>query len=171
MRGSGSTSSSSSRSSRRGLGSTDDTPSQLSHKTNTYIHHEDDGSISNDSSNDDLPVAAIAAAAAAPGSPTDRDSSSSSSIDLSFSLMGPAGLRALLDNPKPTLDGEELRGSVVDAENIEIGQNGYAWLSPVHGLGLRECLLGDAGVVEIARSPWVCGPKGSKVLSLRHNQV
>lgn len=38
-------------------------------------------------------------------------------------------------------------------------------------LSLRECSLGDAGLVEIARSPWVRGRTAARALSLRSNQV
>lgn len=43
--------------------------------------------------------------------------------------------------------------------------------SPLYELGLRECLLGDAGVAEAVQSSWICGPDGAKVLSLRQNEV
>lgn len=45
-------------------------------------------------------------------------------------------------------------------------------LSPApSALSLRECSLGDAGVAEVARSPWVCGATAVRSLSLRQNQV
>lgn len=42
---------------------------------------------------------------------------------------------------------------------------------PPSALSLRECSLGDAGVPEVARSPWVCGETAVRSLSLRQNQV
>eukprot|EP00752_Nemacystus_decipiens_P011212 g9963.t1 len=42
---------------------------------------------------------------------------------------------------------------------------------PPSALSLRECSLGDAGVAEVARSPWVCGATAVRSLSLRQNQV
>lgn len=42
---------------------------------------------------------------------------------------------------------------------------------PVRALSLRECSLGDAGLVEVAASPWVRGKSAVRVLSLRSNQV
>lgn len=42
---------------------------------------------------------------------------------------------------------------------------------PPRALGLRECHLGDAGVAEVALSPWVSGERGVRILSLRGNQV
>lgn len=42
---------------------------------------------------------------------------------------------------------------------------------PPSALSLRECSLGDAGVAEVATSPWVCGATAVRSLSLRQNQV
>lgn len=42
---------------------------------------------------------------------------------------------------------------------------------PPSKLSLRECSLGDVGVAEVARSPWVCGATAVRSLSLRQNQV
>ena len=36
---------------------------------------------------------------------------------------------------------------------------------------LRACALGDSGVAEVAKSPWVRGAAAARVLSLRENQV
>lgn len=42
---------------------------------------------------------------------------------------------------------------------------------PPLALSLRECSLGDAGVAELAKSPWACGATAVRSLSLRQNQV
>lgn len=81
-------------------------------------------------------------------------------FDLSFSHIGPEGrlpdLRNHLVAPNEVASSAEVAAGVV-VKSL--------------ALSLRECSLGDAGVAEVARSPWVCGAVGATALSLRHNQV
>lgn len=86
-------------------------------------------------------------------------------------------------SPKTALIGvAEVEGSIATDSTVEdtardrqcspsVSMTATSVSSPLHELGLRECLLGDTGVAEAAQSSWICGPDGVKVLSLRQNQV
>ncbi|CAM9456603.1 unnamed protein product [Ectocarpus sp. 12 AP-2014] len=77
-------------------------------------------------------------------------------LDFSFSPLGPRGLQ----------------DTAIDAAGVvEEGQQHPNTNPPPSALSLRECSLGDLGVAEVARSPWVHGKAGVRALSLRQNQV
>lgn len=96
-------------------------------------------------------------------------------MDLSFCHIGLDGIPPLLR----VLSQRERTGDrlAVDVEvegpsasKMDASSETTADAHPLE-LSLRECSLGDAGVALLAQSPWVCGPRGAKVLSLRNNQV
>ncbi|CAM9682083.1 unnamed protein product [Ectocarpus sp. 4 AP-2014] len=79
-------------------------------------------------------------------------------LDFSFSPLGPRGLQ----------------DTDIDAAGVveERGQHRHPNTNPPpFALSLRESSLGDLGVAEVARSPWVRGKAGVRALSLRQNQV
>lgn len=72
--------------------------------------------------------------------------------------------------------GEAAGVGVVDYSYSQIGDGAaehdhYGSQQQRQALDLRACALGDTGVAEIARSPWVRGATAARVLSLRQNQV
>lgn len=98
-------------------------------------------------------------------------------VDLSFSQIGFGGglpdlAAAIGHSPSPVLfagDSDQQQHQQQASDAPPLGDADV--VSPPLALGLRECSLGDNGVSEIARSPWVTGSLGVRALSLRHNQV
>lgn len=97
-------------------------------------------------------------------------------IDLSFRHIGLEGIPDLLH----LLDQRESTNSQVSVTAVQHGSSAgsktdaaaiVADRTQQLEMSLRECSLGDAGIAALVRSPWVCGSRGIKILSLRHNQV
>lgn len=82
-------------------------------------------------------------------------------LDFSFSPLGPRGLQ--------DTDIDAAAGGLVEEGQQQ--QQHPDTDPPPSALSLRECSLGDLGVAEVARSPWVRGKAGVRALSLRQNQV
>lgn len=80
-------------------------------------------------------------------------------LDFSFSPLGPRGLQ--------DTDIDAAAGLVEEGRQHQLPDTN----PPPSALSLRECSLGDLGVAEVARSPWVRGKAGVRALSLRQNQV
>lgn len=99
----------------------------------------------------------------------ERSTTEGRKVDLSFSHMG---------HGRHLPDLAAVIGLSPSSEAGDSDQQQQESDAPLHdddnssvALGLRECSLGDEGVAEIARSPWVTGSLGVRALSLRHNQV
>lgn len=118
---------------------------------------------------------ASAATSSAASAPLGKEHSSNEGrkFDLSFSHIGYGGrlpdpAAAIELSPSPVLLAEE---SDQQLEPDAPPHDDAVTAGPPLELGLRECSLGDDGVAELARSPWVTGSLGLSALSLRHNQV
>lgn len=104
-------------------------------------------------------------------------------IDLSFRHIGSDGVqdlfhylsqRAIAPAEQPPAYGLEradgATGRTEEGEMEKTADHLFQRIRPL-ALSLRECALGDGGVAAVARSPWVVGPEGVVMLSLRNNQV
>lgn len=118
-------------------------------------------------------AAAAAAAASAVVAPRDavrgssREETGAGVFDFSFGQLRP-------ETPLPDVVVVQAATRQHDDgdDDTQVQQQQQHVLSPPpSALSLRECSLGDAGVAEVARSPWVCGATAVRSLSLRQNQV
>lgn len=121
---------------------------------------------------------ASAATSSAASSLLDKERSTTEGrkVDLSFSHMGSGrhlpDLAAVIGlSPSPVVGDSDQQQQQQQQEPDAPLHEAASVADPPLALGLRECSLGDEGVAEIARSPWVTGDLGVRALSLRHNQV
>lgn len=90
-------------------------------------------------------------------------------FDFSFSELGPGShLPADIVTPHPSALLDEQQDSDLQKQQQ---QDDACSSPPPSALSLRECSLGNEGLAEMARSPWVIGAAAARAISLRHNQV
>ncbi|CAM9750210.1 unnamed protein product, partial [Pylaiella littoralis] len=90
-------------------------------------------------------------------------------FDFSFSELGPGShLPADIVTPHPSALLDEQQDSDLQKQQQ---QDDACSSPPPSALSLRECSLGNEGLAEMVRSPWVIGAAAARAISLRHNQV